>query len=425
MPCQGLLKNRFSYSFTQLYSMKLNYLALAVPFFLFFIGWEYLYAKRKGKNFYQYAESVANLNTGIAERLLDTFTTGLFFFFFQYIYEHWAIFHIRPTVLTWCLLFLATDLVWYWYHRLAHEINSFWAVHVVHHQSEDFNYTVSARITVFQAVVRSMFWSVLPLIGFSPVMVTSLLLVHGLYPFFIHTRALGRWGIFEKVLVTPTHHSLHHASNPEYLDKNYGDVLIIWDKLFGTFVKEKPGVEISYGLTSPLKSHSFLWQHFHFVLEMYMNFRRAKGFKARWKVLFGKPDDLDPRFREVLERRLLHNRQAPEPPTPAIRQYVTAQTAISLVLLFILLLFEHYLTVWQLFLFSAFLIVSLINSGAILDQRRWIFYLEFTRAILILLGLAAFYPNGYTYTAILLAGGILLWYFRPIQRYYLGLLYYR
>lgn len=402
--------------------MKLNWLAFAVPLFLFFIGWEYLYAKRKGKNFFQYAESVANINVGIAERLLDVFTTGLFFFFFQYVYEHFALFTIRSSIATWILLFLLTDLVWYWYHRLAHEINAFWAVHVVHHQSEDFNYTVSARITVFQAIVRCMFWSVLPLLGFPPAMVAALLLVHGLYPFFIHTQALGKWGWFEYILVTPTHHGIHHASNPEYLDKNYGDVLIIWDKLFGTFAKERKELTIVYGLTTPLNSHSFLWQHFHFLLEIAMNFKKASGWKMRWKVLFGKPDNLDPRYRAILERKFLRNRQKAAP-TAGMRQYVTGQTAASLILLFIVLLFEHYLTGWQLFLFSSFILVSLINSGAILDQRRWIFYLEFARAALVLFAFAAFYPNSYTYSGITAVLAVLLWYFRPIQRYYLGLLY--
>jgi alkylglycerol monooxygenase len=121
--------------------MKLNYLALAVPLFLFFIGLEYLYSKRKGRHFFKYAESVANLNVGIAERLMDVFMTGIFFFVFDHIHKHYGMFNIKAGVFTWIALFLLTDLVWYWYHRLAHEINVFWAVHVVHHQSEDFNYT--------------------------------------------------------------------------------------------------------------------------------------------------------------------------------------------------------------------------------------------------------------------------------------------
>ena len=404
--------------------MKLNYLGLAVPLFLFFIALEYYYSKRKGKNFFQYAESIANLNVGIAERLLDVFTVGLFFFVFDYIYIHFGIFTISANFVTWVLLFILTDFVWYWYHRFAHEINAFWAVHVVHHVSEDFNYTVSARITVFQALVRCMFWCVLPLLGFPALMITSLLLVHGLYPFFIHTQALGKWGWFEKILVTPTHHGIHHASNPEYLDKNYGDVLIIWDKMFGTFAKEQKDVQIVYGLTKQLNSHSFLWQHFHFPLEIYMNFKYANGFRAKWKAVFGKPEDLDPRYRSVLERKFLNmDPYRHKEPTLAIRQYVTAQTVFSITLLFIVALFEHYLTGVQLFLLSAFIIISLINSGAILDQRRWIFYLEYIRVIFVMIAIAVFYPNNWTFSGIAAGLVVLIWYFRPFRRYYLKLLY--
>ena len=402
--------------------MKINYIAFAIPLFLFFIGLEYLYSKRKGKNFFQYAESVANLNVGIAERLLDVFMTGVFFFVFDYIHTHFALFDIKAGVFTWIALFLLTDLVWYWYHRLAHEINAFWAVHVVHHQSEDFNYTVSARITVFQAVVRSMFWSVLPFIGFPAVMVSVFLLIHGLYPFFIHTQALGKWGWFEKFMVTPTHHGIHHASNPEYLDKNYGDVLIIWDKMFGTFAKEKKGIQIEYGLTKQLKSHSFLWQHFHFPLEIYMNFKYAKGIRAKWLVLFGKPDNLDPRYRSILERKLV-NVQPHREPTLAIRQYVTGQTIFSISLLFFTALFEYYLSGIQLFLFSAFVIVSLINSGAILDQRRWIFYLECIRVVIVMIEIGVVFRNNWTYGCLISMLVIMVWNFRPLQRRYMQVLY--
>src|SRR5690606_36560413 len=109
----------------------------------------------KKKNF-QFHEVVANLNVGIAERLSDLFTTGLFYFFFAYLYREFAIFDIQPTIWTWIGLFLLTDLLWYWYHRFGHEVNIFWGVHVVHHQSDDFNFTVAARITVLQAAARSL-----------------------------------------------------------------------------------------------------------------------------------------------------------------------------------------------------------------------------------------------------------------------------
>ncbi len=400
--------------------MKWNLLAFAIPLFLFFIWLEYYLSKRKGKNYFQYAESVANINVGIAERLLDLFTTGLFFYWFQYLHRHYALFDIRANAWTWVLLFLFTDLVWYWYHRFAHEVNAFWAVHVVHHQSEDFNYTVSARITVFQAVVRSGFWSILPLIGFPAPMIAALLLVHGAYPFFIHTQTIGKLGWLEYLFVTPSHHRVHHASNPQYLDRNYGDVLIIWDKLFGTFAEEKEAPV--FGLTKPLNSHSFLWQHFHFLLELGLAFVHARGLKAKLGVLFGPPDAIDPRFRLVLERKL-SNVRAHREPSFALKQYITAQTAGSLILLFFLLLFEHHLTSPQLALLALFLILSLVNSGAMLDQRNWIFYLEVAR-IMVLAALIGFqFRNAWTLSGIIVLGTLLVYFFRPVQKRYLAFLY--
>ena len=205
--------------------MNFNYLALAVPFFLFLIGLEFWVSKKKGKHFYNFNDTVSNLSVGIAERLLDGLTLGLFYFVYDYLYKHFAIFHIQPSVLSWIGLLLITDFLWYWYHRLGHEVNLLWSVHVVHHQSEEFNFTVSARITLFQAVARTFFWSLLPIVGFSAEMITTILLIHGLYPFFIHTRTVGKLGILEYILVTPSHHRVHHANNEQYLDKNYSDVL--------------------------------------------------------------------------------------------------------------------------------------------------------------------------------------------------------
>jgi hypothetical protein len=267
-----------------------------------------------------------------------------------------------------------------------------------------------------------MFWSVLPLIGFPAVMVAVFLIIHGLYPFFIHTQAFGRWGWFEKFMVTPTHHSVHHASNPEYLDKNYGDVLIIWDKLFGTFAQYREEVKPVFGLTKQLKSHSFLWQHFHFPMEIYMNFKHAKGVKAKFKVLFGRPDGLDPRVRSELEKKFL-SVERQRKPTLAMRQYVTAQTIFSLVMLFAVLLFVNYLPPIHQFLLSAFIIISLINSGAILDQRRWIFFLEYIRALIVMITIGVVFQNSWTYGCLAAILLIMIWYFRPMQRRYMRLLY--
>jgi alkylglycerol monooxygenase len=400
--------------------MSHQYLAFAIPFFLFFMGWEYWYSKKKGKNFFQFAESIANLNVGIAERLMDVFTIVPFFYFFEYIYLHFALLSIPVNIFSWVLLFILTDLVWYWYHRFAHEINILWAAHIVHHQSEDFNYTTSARITVFQAAIRCLFWGILPLFGFPPEMITALLLVHGLYPFFIHTQTIGKLGLIEYVFVTPSHHRVHHSSNPQYLDKNYGDVLIVWDKIFGTFSEEKE--KPVYGLTKPIKSHSFLWQHFHYPLELLFAMRKVKGFRLKCSILFGRPDSIQPDGRDVLERRFL-KKQTTLQPTKNLSLYIVIQTCITLILLFTIVYFYPLLSQIQIAFTTLFILISVMNTGAILEQRAWIFYLECFRFNLLLVWIWIFYPTYLTSFSLLMVTIILLHNFRPIEKRYKNLLF--
>jgi alkylglycerol monooxygenase len=401
--------------------MHFNYLAFAVPLFIGLMVLEFFVAKRQGKKFFNFTNSIANVNIGVAERLLDTLVTGLFFFVYDYLNRHFGIFHIESSIIMWVALLICTDFTWYWYHRLAHEINIFWAAHIVHHQSEDFNYTVSARITVFQAVIRTGFWAILPILGFPAEMITSVLLVHGLYPFFIHTRLIGKLGILEYIFVTPSHHRVHHASNPEYLDKNYGDVLIIWDKLFGTFKKEES--EITYGLTKPLKSNSFLWQHFHFIVELLVAVRREKGFINKVKKLFGRPDTVDPDIRGELEEkfRIYNNR---EPAGNDLNRYVVFQVITSLILLFLFIGFEGHLN-WQMqTLFTFLIIITLVNCGAILEQKRWIFYLEYSRVFLMMIAALAYYPSAILLSGMAILVPVSIYYFNMLRRQYLYYVYF-
>ena len=391
-------------------SLELNWMALAVPFFLFFMGLEYLVSKWQKKDYFRFNNSVANINVGIAERLLDTFTVGAFYFVYDYIHKHYAIFDLKPGILGWVALFLATDFVWYWYH-------------VVHHQSEDFNYTTSARITVFQALIRTGFWTILPLIGFPAGMISIMLILHGLYPFFIHTRTIGKLGWLEYILVTPSHHRVHHASNPEYLDKNYGDVLIIWDKLFGTFVEEKEDAnELVYGLTKPLESHSFLWQQFHFMMELAETVRRTPGFAPKVKVLFGRPDDIDPEVRDVLEKRYL-SRSTVHANSRRFRGYVLGQLIGILTILFVFLLLENHVMVYHQVLISLFIIITLVNCGALLEQRQWVFYLEISRFSLLVLMAIPYLHDPWSFSVLFICF-LLLWvYFSNLQKRYLRLVY--
>lgn len=400
--------------------MHFNWLAFAVPFFVVLMLLEYIIARRKGHDYFGLHNSIANVSIGIAERLSEVLIAGGCYFLYDALQKQYGLFEIKPGLLLWLLLFLLTDFVWYWYHRLAHEINLLWMVHVVHHQSDDFNYTVSARITVLQSVVRTGFWAVLPLIGFPAGMITAMLLIHGLYPFFIHTRVIGKLGILEYILVTPSHHRVHHASNEQYLDKNYGDVLIIWDKLFGTFQKEEQAPV--YGLTKPLNTYSFLWQHFHFAIELWLAVRMQRGLLQKAKVIFGRPDKLDPGLREKAAALfgIQQRRQTIERP---LNKYVVVQMVMMLLLLFGFIGFEEALPAPFKLAFVLLVLLTLINCGAIMEQKRWIFHVEGLRAFIFAAALCYYYP--FILIKVLLAAAAIVFIarYRSLQNRYFASVY--
>jgi alkylglycerol monooxygenase len=295
---------------------------------------------------------------------------------------------------------------------------------VVHHQSEDFNYTVSARITVFHSIVRTGFWSILPIIGFLAGMITSMLLIHGLYPFFIHTRLIGKLGILEYIFVTPSHHRVHHACNEKYLDKNYGDIFIIWDKLFDTFQVEEEDEEIVYGLTKQLNSYSFLWQHFHFFIELVYATRLQRRLINKLRIFVSKPEIVPSVAREKAEKIFyIANKNAPiEKP---LNRYVIWQIGITLSLLFVFILFEKNIPIIQQVLISCLILITLINCGAIMEQKTWIIYLEFSRLLLAGICLLILSPTLWLVISLTVLLYLVYYYFSYLQSQYLRFVYAR
>ncbi|RZJ64839.1 MAG: fatty acid hydroxylase family protein [Flavobacterium sp.] len=353
-----------------------------MPAFFIFVYIEYKIAQnQKRTSVFKYESTVANFSIGIAERLLNLFIAASFYQLYDWVYRNYALFDISSAWYVWVLILLATDFVWYWYHRLGHEINFLWAAHIVHHQSEEFNLSAAARITTFQALFRNIFWCVLPFIGFHPTMIITILLVHGAYSFFTHTQLVGKLGWLEHVFITPSLHGVHHASDEKYLDKNYGDVFVFWDKLFGTFQTEEEPPK--FGLTHPLKSYSFLWQHFHYYLEIGEAYKRANGFKAKWNALFGSPALMDQNIRPILERKFRQDK-IKQQSKPRFKFYLNTQLIIVVAMLTGLTLYFNLMNITDQLAILFFIIITLINIGALLEQRKWIYYLECFRLILVL-----------------------------------------
>lgn len=215
----------------------------------------------KKRKIFNLSDSTTNTAFGISDRVFSVFWDGFMLLVFTWIYDHLAPWHIPVTPWSWLGILVLTDLLFYCYHRAGHETRFFWAIHSAHHQSEEYNLTVGFRISIFQTLSRSIFYCFIPLCGFDPLAILSVLIFHGIYQLPLHTKLIPKLGPLEYILVTPSHHRVHHASNEKYLDRNYGGVFIIWDRMFGTFQKEEE--EPVYGLTEKTGSMGFIFSHFH------------------------------------------------------------------------------------------------------------------------------------------------------------------
>ncbi|WP_224362476.1 sterol desaturase family protein [Hyalangium versicolor] len=216
-------------------------------------------------------DTAASLTMGLGNVFINIFWKGVAFAGYLALYQLTPLRLGSLGPVSWVLLFFCEDLCYYWFHRVHHESRFFWAGHVTHHSSEYYNLSTALRQPWTTSITGWPFWAPLALLGFHPAMIVTAQSISLLYQYWIHTESIGRLGVLEWVLNTPSHHRVHHASNPQYLDKNYAGVLIIWDRLFGTFEpeQEKP----IYGLTknihtfNPLRivSHEFaaIWKDLH------------------------------------------------------------------------------------------------------------------------------------------------------------------
>lgn len=189
---------------------------------------------------------------------------------------------------SWAVLFVADDLAYYIFHRVSHETRLFWNFHVVHHSSQQYNLSVAVRQSWFSGILHWIFYAPLMLLGFAPWMFAAMHGANLIYQFWIHTKIIDRLGPIEYLFNTPSHHRVHHGVNNPYLDKNYAGVLIIWDRLFGSFVSETE--EPRYGIVKQLTSYNPLWVNTHGWFEMYNAVKRQVGFGNKLRCVFGSPN---------------------------------------------------------------------------------------------------------------------------------------
>ena len=265
---------------------------ISTPLYIFIIGAEIILSNYQHRKLYNWKDTAANIylmlmNSGI-DILFRALYLGILGFFY---YHRWISFTHLFTY--WFVLVLAEDFLYYWLHRFDHEIRLFWAVHVTHHSSEQMNFTVGFRSSVFQPLYRFLYFIPLALLGFKPLDIVFVYSATQIWGIFVHTELIRKMGWLEYFLVTPSHHRVHHASNPKYLDRNMGMFLIIWDQLFGTFQRELPDEDYQpkkYGLTKPLEKRTAINLVFHEWKNIWKDiFRKDIDWAERWNYIFGPP----------------------------------------------------------------------------------------------------------------------------------------
>jgi sterol desaturase/sphingolipid hydroxylase (fatty acid hydroxylase superfamily) len=387
--------------------MKVDYIALSIPVFFILIAVELIYVFYKKLNYYRLNDSLANLSQGIGSQLVGIFLKTITFFGYLFIYEHWRLYSFPNTIWTWLILFMGVDFFYYWFHRLSHQINALWAAHIVHHQSEEYNLTVALRQSWFQAGFSWVFYLPLAFVGFEPVMFLTVSAFNTLYQFWIHTRAIGDMGPLEWFLNTPSHHRVHHGSNPKYIDKNHAGSLIIWDRLFGTFQKEEE--EVVYGITTPLASWNPVWANIHYWIELFSAFNRAKGIKEKVFVFTKSPGW----FPETMGGRQFpkeinlntYVKYSPEY-DKRFNIYILIQFVFSLIIASILIFTAAKLNLFQLTACVILVILSLTAYGSLMEQKKWGISLEYFRFMF--WGLSPFLFNSEVFFIQLLIGNTIL-----------------
>ncbi len=352
--------------------MKVDYIALSIPIFFILIGVELLYAIKKKREIYRLNDAVSNISLGIGQQVTGIFMKTALFFGYLFLYSGYRVFTVENSLVNWVLLFLGVDFFYYWFHRLSHEVNALWAAHIVHHQSEEYNLSVALRQSWFQSAFSWVFYLPLAVIGFDPVMFLTVSSFNTLYQFWIHTRLIGKMGPLEWIFNTPSHHRVHHGSDPDYIDRNHGGTLIIWDRLFGTFKKEKN--EPHYGITNPLKSWNPFWANIHYWRELFNMAASANGFRDKWRVFFKAPGWMPESLGGFKPPReidpVTYAKYDVAPGSTAI-WYLFGQFVVYLILSVLILFMQDKLSYVQLMAGAAYVITGISIAGAMFDLKPW------------------------------------------------------
>jgi len=278
-----------------------NFVTYAIPFFLLLIVIELAWGWSKGNNTYRVNDSLNSLSLGLLSTVTKFVFLNIGLLVFSRIEQNYAVWAFDMTSYAhWLVGLLFYDFLYYWFHRISHERQFFWGSHVVHHQSEDYNLSTALRQTSTSFLTTWVFFIPCFFLGMPIYMYVSIATAQLIYQFWVHTQHIPKLGFIEWFMVTPSNHRVHHAQNKDYIDKNYGGLLIVWDRLFGTFKEEDEQLKPIYGIRSPLNSWNPLWANIHIFISMardaWLTARWSDKFRVLWARTGWRPADVAARY---------------------------------------------------------------------------------------------------------------------------------
>ena len=360
---------------------------LAIPVFLLMICAEMVYGLLKGKNNYRLNDTITSINIGLISRFPTILNLGFQGLTFSYIAKNLNLFQLPVnSIFTWIFAFILYDFLYYWMHRIHHEFKLLWATHVVHHHGEEFNLSTALRQTSTGFLWKWIFFLPILLVGIPSSVFVAVGGLNLIYQFWVHTEHIGKMGWYEKIFITPSNHRIHHAKNPEYIDRNYGGVFILWDRLFGTYCEERDDLKPIYGTVVPLQSWNPFWANIEVFVSMIKDSYHTKKWQNKIKIWFAKtnwrPEDVEEKF--PLEKSNQNNKFNPVF-SQALLKFLWPQLIfipfITLAVFFTLKNQSYLETI----IFGLLLISISIIISAILSNKQYSLIYEFIRSSIVIL----------------------------------------
>jgi len=386
-------------------------LLIAMPAFLFLVLFEKWYGWLKGNDTVRNMDMISSLSSGVTNVTKDVLGLSIAILSYQWLVNNIALMHVGATIWTYIIAFVALDFAGYWGHRINHVYNIFWNNHIIHHSSEEFNLACALRQSVSEIIkVFTIFLLPAALLGVPTQVIAIVAPIQLFAQFWYHTQHIKKMGFLEHIIVTPSHHRIHHAINPEYIDKNYSQIFIFWDKLFGTFQEELPNVPAVYGITRPVQTWNPIKINFQHVWLLAKDAWRAKSWRDKlriWVMPTGwRPADVAEKYPVHKITDVYHFEKYDPPYSKALAAWSWFQ--LILILLFVSYLFGNISAINKLdssyiYIYGGFIFISVYSFTELMDRSPYAIVWEVIKNAF---GIAIIYRIGDWFGASSLFSGI-------------------